>query len=228
MRRTRLQIRVLKGVYVIEYTKEDLQAFEDDIRQCFLRGEIRYPVHFSAGNESQLISIFKENDIANRDNWVFTTHRSHLHALLKGIPKDWLKEQIIKGNSMHIMSQEYKFFSSSIVGGSLPIAVGTALAIKRKGLNERVFAFLGDMACETGIYNECWRYSHFFELPITFIIECNSLSTNSPTYECWGKTHGHTIGGMFQKDDWFNGGIIGYCYERLCEHINVGQFVEFK
>jgi pyruvate dehydrogenase E1 component alpha subunit len=208
-------------------TVEELQSFEEDIRQEFLAGHIRYPIHLSKGNESQLISIFKENDIANPDNWLFTTHRSHLHALLKGIPKEWLKEQILKGNSMHIMSQEYKFFSSSIVGGSLPIAVGVALSLKRKGGKGHVWAFLGDMAAESGIFYESLMYSCGFNLPITFVTECNNLSTNSPSDFCWGKKHIHQKG-IIQDVWWEGGGAISYCYERVCEHINVGVHVEFK
>ena len=209
---------------MIDYTKEELLVFEDDIRQHFLKGEIRYPVHFSQGNEDALIKVFKENNIGLND-WVFASHRNHYSALLKGIPKEWLKEQILKGNSMHIMSKEYKFFSSSIVGGSLPIAVGTAMACK--GMNdliydgrdhERVFAFLGDMASTVGLFQECAMYSLLNNLPIKFIIEDNNMSTNSPTNECWG-----SIKPIINLPN-----VIYYSYIRTCEHINVGTFVEFK
>lgn len=201
-------------------TVEELQSFEEDIRQEFLAGHIRYPIHLSKGNESQLISIFKENDIANPDNWLFTTHRSHLHALLKGIPKEWLKEQILKGNSMHIMSQEYKFFSSSIVGGSLYSAVGVAES------GQKVFCFVGDMCSLTGKFHEATQYSKNFNLPITFIIECNGLSTNTPSYETVNINHKH-YKEWYNEDTWENGRIIKYCYERQVPHINVGQFVSF-
>jgi TPP-dependent pyruvate/acetoin dehydrogenase alpha subunit len=204
---------------VIDYTKEDLQAFEEDIRQCFLRGEIRYPVHFSAGNESQLIQIFKENNIGD-DDWCFCSHRNHLTALLKGIPKEWLKEQIIKGNSMHIMSGKYKFFSSSIVGGSLYPAVGVAES------GERVFCFVGDMCALTGKFHEAVQYSLHFNLPITFIIECNGLSTNTPSYETVNIKHKHDYN-IKIIHEWGNGKVLRYCYERQVPHINVGQFVSF-
>ncbi len=202
---------------MIDYTKEELQAFEDDIKNEFLQGHIRFPIHLSRGNELPLIQIFKENNIGD-DDWCFCSHRNHLSALLKGIPKEWLKEQILCGNSMHIMSDKYKFFSSSIVGGSLPIAVGTALALKRKQEKGRVWAFCGDMAAESGIFFESWKYSLAFELPITFVIEDNGLSTNSPTEVCWNMP---TTNPKMPN-------VLYYKYTRNCEHINCGVYVEFK
>jgi TPP-dependent pyruvate/acetoin dehydrogenase alpha subunit len=209
------------------HTKETLVQFENDLINEFKLGHIRFPCHFSAGNETQLISIFKENNIGMND-WVFSTHRSHLHSLLKGIPKEWLKEQILKGNSMHIMSKEYKFFSSSIVGGSLPIAVGTALAIKRNGSNERVFAFCGDMASTVGLFHECLSYAIGFQLPIKFIIEDNGFSTNSLTWETWGTLPLDLIQSTFYLKHQNNKYIQFYKYERTCPHINVGTHVVFN
>jgi pyruvate dehydrogenase E1 component alpha subunit len=205
---------------MINYTVEELRAFEEDIKNEFLQGHIRYPIHLSKGNESQLIQIFKENNIG-KDDWCFCSHRNHLAALLKGIPKEWLKEQIIKGNSMHIMSQEYKFFSSSIVGGSLPIAVGVALSLKRKQEKGHVWAFLGDMAAESGIFYECAKYAWLWDLPITFVIEDNNMSTNTPTTETFN-------GWKTNWDKTLYKNVLYYKYTRECEHINVGTHVVFS
>jgi pyruvate dehydrogenase E1 component alpha subunit len=202
------------------WTAEKLDDFEDDIRQCFLDAKIRSPIHLSKGNSEILVNLFAEYDIGNESNWIFTTHRNHFSALLKGIPKEWLKEQILKGNSMHIMSPEYKFFSSSIVGGSLPIAVGVALSLKRKQEKGHVWCFLGDMAAESGIFHECQKYASNFSLPITFVIEDNGLSTNTPSCITWG-----------WLTDWNNDlpdNVLYYKYTRNCEHINCGVYVEFK
>lgn len=195
--------------------KQELIEFEEQIKQDFLAAKIRHPVHFSAGNEDEVIEIFKK---IKPEDFVFSTHRSHLHALLKGIPKEWLREQIHRGNSMHIMSPEHKFFASSIVAGCCPIAVGVAMAIKRKRLKEHVWVFVGDMAATTGIFYESWKYAFCYGLPITFVIEDNGLSTNTPTKGTWGGV------AMPLFDTWKY-----YKYERQCAHINVdGQFVEFR
>ena len=43
------------------------------------------------------------------------------------------------------------------------------------------------MAGESGVFYEAYKYSINFDLPITFVIEDNNLSTNSPTNIVWGR-----------------------------------------
>ncbi len=192
--------------------KTELIGFEEDIKVHFLKGEIRAPIHLSAGDEDALIEIFKQ---IKETNWVFSNHRSHSHALLHGIPKEWVKSEILAGRSMHLNNREHKFMTSSIVGGCLPIAVGVAMALKMKGSSDRVYVFVGDMAAETGIFHECSKYAGRNDLPIVFVIEDNGLSTNSPTQEAWG---------LENKEP----NIISYKYTRGYPHINVGTYVVFK
>ena len=127
----------------LEMTEEELIAFEADIAREFNAGNIHAPVHLSGGNEQQLIDIFRE---VKSTDWVCSTHRSHYHALLKGIPPAEVKRQIMAGRSMFISSPEHRFISSAIVGGMLPIACGLAYA------GERVWCFVGDMARCTGAW----------------------------------------------------------------------------
>lgn len=171
-------------------TAQDLIAFEEDIKELYLSGKIRSPVHLSRGNEEQLINIFKE--IKDND-WVFSTHRNHYHALLKGIPAQWLKEEILNNRSISISNSEYRFFTSAIVGGIVPIAMGVAWAIKRKGLEDKVWCFVGDMAANTGCFEECAKYSAWNELPITFIVEDNGWSVNTDTKEVWGGSGSYSL-----------------------------------
>ena len=165
------------------WTVERLRAFEESIRDAYLTGEIRGALHLSRGNESQLIEIFK--DIRPTD-WVFSTWRSHYHALLHSIPEDKVRAEIMAGKSINLNFAEHRFFTSSIVGGCLPIATGTALAIKRQGGAERVWCFVGDMAASCGMFHDCNLYAWSFDLPITFVVEDNGHSTNTPTHEAWG------------------------------------------
>ncbi len=167
----------------MDWTVERLREFEESIRQAYLDGKATGALHLSRGNESQLIEIFK--NICPTD-FVFSTYRSHYHALLKGIPEDWLREEILAGRSICISNAEHRFFTSSIVGGCLPIATGAALAIKRRGGSERVWCFVGDMAASCGMFSDCKKYAAGFGLPIYFVVENNGYSTNTPTQETWG------------------------------------------
>lgn len=166
--------------------KESLIKFEEEIADIFTAGKIRAPVHLSDGNEDALIDIFKN---IKSDDWVFSTHRSHYHALLHGIDPEWLKEEIIRGNSISICNPKHNFYSSGIVGGNTPIALGVAMALKRKRAPQHVWVFVGDMAAEGGIFHECVKYAMRNDLPITFIVEDNSISTYTPTQKAWGEEH---------------------------------------
>jgi len=133
------------------YSEEELIKFETDIAECFNVGMIKSPIHLYSGNESEIINVF--NNI-NDEDWIFCTWRSHYQCLLKGVPQEVLKSDIIKGKSITLCYPEYKIYSSAIVTGSIPISVGVALDIKRKNQKGHVWCFVGDMASETGTFFE--------------------------------------------------------------------------
>jgi len=191
--------------------KEDLIEFEEEIKQLFLDKKIKSPVHLSVGSEEPLIEIFKK---IKKDDWVFSAHRSHYHALLKGIDREWLKNEILENRSIHIYNKEHKFFTSSIMAGILPIAVGVAMALKRKTSKNKVWAFVGDMTAEMGIFHECMKYAARHNLPIVFVIEDNGLSVSTPTQEVWGK-------GKSKPRS------IRYEYKRVYPHQGCGAWVVF-
>jgi len=191
-------------------TISDLIAFEEEIALEFNSGKIRHPVHLESGNEEHLIRMF--HDIRHED-WVVGSWRSHLKALLKGVPPDELKSAIRSGSSISLCFPEYRVLSSAIVGGSVSIAVGIALSIKRLGGKERVHCWIGDMTAETGIAHESMKYAKGHELPIKFIIEDNGHSVLTPTKEAWG------IG---EDSD-----IVRYEYRSKWPHCGAGSRVQF-
>jgi TPP-dependent pyruvate/acetoin dehydrogenase alpha subunit len=147
---------------------------------------------------------------------VFSTYRSHYHALLHGLDADWLFEEI-KTKGMNIYSRERRFFSSAIVGGCLPIACGTAAGLKRSRAAARVWCFVGDMAASTGAFHEALSYAYGHRLPIKFVVEDNGLSCETPTGETWGRD------GEFIT--WSN--IKHYVYKRTVPHCGIGKWVSF-
>ena len=161
-----------------KYTPSQLIKFEKKIGDLFNSKKIRAPIHLYQGNERQIIKVFK--NIKNED-WIFCTWRSHYQCLLKGVPEKELTKSIIKGNSIALCFPKYNIYSSAIVGGSIPMAVGVALSLKLKKKKSKVYCFIGDMGSETGIAHECIKFSSNFKLPINFIIEDNNLSVCSDT-----------------------------------------------
>jgi TPP-dependent pyruvate/acetoin dehydrogenase alpha subunit len=170
--------------------KEKLIAFEKRVAEAFDAGLVKGPIHLSGGNEDQLYEVFRN---IGRDEWLFSTYRSHYHALLKGIPEDWLFNEILEGRSMCISSPEHKFHSSAIVGGCLSQAVGVAYALKLNKVNKMVHCFVGDMAATTGAFYEAHQYAKGQRLHIKFYVENNGLSCDTPTEEVWGPQEYGTV-----------------------------------
>lgn len=164
-------------------TPEDLTSFEKEIADLFNAGKIKSVIHLYSGGEEPLIRIFE--DIRPQD-WVLCSWRSHYQCLLKGVPRDELKQKIVDGYSIALCFPEYRIISSGIFGGVLPIAVGLAMSIKRTGEDARVHVFSGDMTAESGIFHECVKYSEGHDLPIRFHVENNGLSVCTNTQAVWG------------------------------------------
>ena len=192
--------------------KQNLIDFEKRVQKSYEAGEMNAPIHLSGNNEDQLIKIFKNID---KDDWVFSSWRNHYHALLHGFDPEELFNLIKEGKSMGINSVKHKFYSSSIVGGSLPIALGVAQSIKLKKETSKVWCFIGDMTFETGTFHECYKYSRNFDLPLEFVIEDNNMSTNTPTDEAWN-----------QKSE-IPDDVYYYQYERNFPHHGTGKWILF-
>jgi pyruvate dehydrogenase E1 component alpha subunit len=202
----------LTKVREVSLTPEELMVFEEKVKEVYEAGDIAAPVHLTKNNEKELIEIFQ---YVHENDWVFSSWRNHYHALLHGISKENLFEQILAGNSMSVNSVEPKFYSSSIVGGIIPIALGTAKALQDKGSKQRVWCFIGDMTYETGVFHESYKYCKNFNLPLQFVVEDNNMSTNTPTDDAWG-------GKSTTPSD-----VIYYAYNRGYPHHGTGNWVLF-
>jgi TPP-dependent pyruvate/acetoin dehydrogenase alpha subunit len=206
-------------------TKQELIDFEKEIGDRFNNREIRAPIHLYDGNEDQIMRVFEKVD--KEKDWVCCTWRNHYQALLKGIPKDVLRQEILAGKSMVMNLPQYKFICSSIVGGIPSIATGLALAAKLQGTNEHVWCWTGDMSAQTGAWSEAYRYSVAHDLPITFIVEDNELSVLTPTHEVWGDEHWYLP--VAGNRTWYqNQHLIYYQYKNnKYPHAGAGVRVQF-
>jgi TPP-dependent pyruvate/acetoin dehydrogenase alpha subunit len=194
--------------------KQDLIDFECRIKRLFEEGKLPYPIHFSGGNEDQLIEIFKE---IKPGDYVFSTHRNHYHYLLAGGNPDELEKRILNGKSMYAFNREVNFLSSAIVSGCATIAAGTALGLKRKGSNNRVWCFVGDGGEDQGHFYEAVRYVDGHNLPCTFIIEDNNMSVETPKKERYGTS---------SEIQWPEC-VRRYNYNHTFPHVGTGKWIKF-
>ena len=206
--------------------KEGLISFENWTIETFNAGKLRSPVHLAGSidgkEEEELIRIFKD---IKRTDYVLSTYRSHHHALLHGISEEWLKNWILSNKSIHVMNKEHNFITSAIVAGTLPTAIGLALAIKRKKEDRKVFVFIGDMTAYGGTFHECFKYAINHNLPIKFIVENNFLSTDTQSNEVWGVSkEGYEYQFKMQKQ-YFPEYFDYYTYTRKYPHYGSGKFI---
>ena len=191
---------------------DELVEFELTIATLYEEGKIKGPVHLAKNNENQLIEIFKR---VHPDDWVFAAWRNHYHALLHGVDSEVLTDSISSGSSMGTNSVNPRFYASSIVGGIIPIALGAALALKRKISDRKVWCFVGDMTARTGIFHEAHEYAKSFKLPIQWVIEDNGISVHTPTEEAWGSS-------IVIPDD-----VVYYKFDLGYPHHGTGKWVNF-
>ena len=180
----------------------ELIEFEREVACAFKCKRIRGPIHLAGGNEVELIEIFRE---IKEDDWVLSTWRSTYHALLKGVPRALVMDEILKGKSMMLHFPKYRFMTSAIVAGMCSIACGLAAG------GEKVWCFVGDMAGTTGNFHDAAQFNKSERLK--FIIEDNGFSTNTPTIAAWG-------GNLNSKWD-------RYEYMRTTEHCGTDEYVSF-
>jgi len=111
-------------------TADDLRLFEKDVKDLWELGHLPSLVHLCGGNEDDLVNIFSE---IKEGDWVFSTHRTHYHALMAGIEPAALLDKIHRGDSMFVYSREHNFLCSAVLAGCAGIAAGVAWAIKQGG-----------------------------------------------------------------------------------------------
>ena len=211
-------------------TKQELIDFETECAAAFNAGKVRAPVHLSGGNEDQLIELFKR---IKPTDYVFSTWRSHYHALLHGVSREQLMAKVLAGESITISVPERRFYSSAICGGCLPIALGVAWAIKH--LDEwvttgndltHVWCFVGDMAAEMGCFHEAAKYAANFDLPVTFVVEDNGKCVNADTAELWGNKGRWSYKSCEPYQATRH--IVTYRYQLSWPHMGTGKYVTFS
>lgn len=149
------------------------------IQEDSLELKLKCPVHFSLGQEAVSVGMGLN---LRKDDSVTMTYRSHAPYLAKGCS---LKEMIAEiynkkggcvggiGGSMHISSPDNNIFCTAIAGGSIPIAVGIALAFQMQKKDSVAVTFFGDGAADQGILHESLNFASLKKLPVIFLCENN-------------------------------------------------------
>ena len=164
-----------------------IRMVEETIAERYPDGKMRCPTHLSTGQEAVAVGVAAA--LSDKD-YAMSTHRCHAHYLAKGGDVNRMIAELYgkatgcaagKGGSMHLIDQAVGFMgSTSIVGNSIPIAVGLGLSIKLEGSDRISCVFFGEAALETGAFYESINFALLKSLPVLFVCENNLYSVYSP------------------------------------------------
>ena len=159
---------------LIEMSK--IRAIENKLAIKKKEGLIGGPVHLGVGQEAIAVGI---SALLSSTDRVFGAHRSHAHTLALGSNPEKLFAEVLgrnnglskgMGGSMHLWDQPLGFYGSvPIVAGTIPLAVGAAMAARMQGKEDVSIAYFGDGACEEGIFHESLNLARIQKDPIIFV-----------------------------------------------------------
>ena len=175
-------IKILKKILNLMLT---IRKTEQQLALAKKNGLIGGPVHLGVGQEAIAVGISQNLKKTDR---VFGNHRSHSHLL--ALNPDFYKlfaEVLGKetgfskgmGGSMHLIDQSNGFYGSTpIVAGTVPLAVGAAIASKMQNLKDIGVSYIGDGAVEEGVVHECFNLAKVLKAPVLFVIENNLFASH--------------------------------------------------
>lgn len=162
-----------------------IRKVEETIGDGILSGTVRCPCHLGIGQEAIAVGIAEHLRKTDR---VFGNHRSHSHFLATGGSVYGLLAEVLgkeggcsrgMGGSMHLYGADHGFYGSvPIVGGTIPLAVGAALAAKRDRASDIAVAYFGDGATEEGLLHESLNLAAILKVPVLFVCENNLFSSH--------------------------------------------------
>lgn len=178
-----IPVETLHNMY---YMLVKIRRVEERIAELYPEQEMRCPTHLSIGQEAVAVGVCAN---LHKEDYVFSIHRCHAHYMAKGGDVGRMVAELYgkktgcakgKGGSMHFVAPEVGFMgASAIVAGTLPIAMGTALASAMQGVDRVSIAFFGDSAVEEGTFQETLNFAALKKLPVIFISENNLYATHS-------------------------------------------------
>lgn len=173
-----------------------MKAADDRLSKGIGTGEFMCVYWPSRGQEA----IAAAMGVALRpDDQLVTTYRG-LHDLIgKGVPLEEIYGEMMgrtvgasrgKGGTMHIANPDVGvMLSTGIVGAGPPVAVGLAMAAKRKGSDRVTVVSFGDGATNTGSFHEAANMAALWDLPVVFVCQNNLYAEMTPTADTMKLEH---------------------------------------
>jgi TPP-dependent pyruvate/acetoin dehydrogenase alpha subunit len=162
-----------------------IRRFEELLLDLFSAGKLAGTTHTYIGQEADAVGVIAHLD-RTRDV-VFSNHRCHGHYLaftddVVGLLAEVMgKETGVcggKGGSQHLCNGN--FYSNGILGSTVPVATGMALAEREKRSGAVTTVFMGDGTLGQGVVYESMNLASLWRLPILFVVEDNQYAQSTP------------------------------------------------
>lgn len=182
------------------------RRFEEAAAEQYTQGNIAGFLHLYPGEEAVAVGALHAADLGD---YVVTTYREHVHALLRGISPNAVMAELFGrsggcsggyGGSMHLFDMARRFVGGyAIVGETFPIALGVAYQLRLSKAPDVVICFFGEGAVNQGTFHESLNMAALWGLPILFICENNhyqigtEVHRNSAITEVYKRACAHGI-----------------------------------
>ncbi len=164
-----------------------IRCIEESLAKRYPEGEMRTPTHFSIGQEAVAVGVCAALE---KDDVIYSGHRCHAHYLAKGGSLLGMVGELYgreigcargRGGSVHLNAPEVGVMASAaIMGETIAVAVGSAMAFAMDRSPRVAVAFFGDGCVEEGIFHESLNFAVVKNLPVFFVCENNLYSVHSP------------------------------------------------
>lgn len=166
---------------------------EEKIREEYFTNEMKTPVHLGIGGEAISVGVCHALPPGTK---AFGTYRNHaLYLALSGDTDGFFGELYGKATgagkgkagSMHLAAPQHGLMATSaVVGTTIPLAVGAALAHQYRGEPYVAVSFFGDGAIEEGVFWESLNFACLKRLRMLFVCEDNGLAIHTAASERQG------------------------------------------
>ena len=160
-----------------------VRTFEEKCAAEFAEGAMPGFLHLSVGQEAIAVGTVYG---LRKDDFISPSHRGHGCLILKGMPIRKMFAEMLgrktgvcggKGCSFHMGDLNLGIYEiAGVLGSSIPIATGSALAMKKAGIGQVHLAYFGDGTSNLGPIHEAMNFAEIHKLPIIYICENNQYA----------------------------------------------------
>ena len=159
-----------------------IRRFEERAGEMYAKAKIGGFLHLCIGEEATIVGA---TQALNETDYLMSTYREHGQALARGTSPNAVMAELFgredgcskgRGGSMHLFDWERRFLGGyGIVGGSLPLSAGVALACDYLESDDVILSMMGDGATNQGTFGETMNLAALWKLPVVFLIINNQF-----------------------------------------------------